>query len=76
MAAIQIRKGSIHATVEAIQDESGSREGAIEVSGAGAEVGCGGCDSDKEVIGSDIAKPSHGWNGHGDARPCSSPCRH
>ena len=49
MAALQIRRRSVHAVVEAIQDESSSGESAFETPGAGAAVGCGGGYSDKEV---------------------------
>ena len=46
MAALQVRRRSVHAAVEAIQDESSSGEGAIETTGAGAAVDRGGSNSD------------------------------
>lgn len=46
MAALQVRRWSGHAAVEAIQNERSGGEGALEAPGAGAEIGSGGRDSD------------------------------
>jgi hypothetical protein len=50
MASLQIHQRRVHAFIEAVQDERGSGEGAIETPGAGAEIGSGGCDPNSEVV--------------------------
>lgn len=59
MASIPVRRRSVHTAVEAIQDESSSGEGALKTPGAGAAVGCGRCDSNKEVKNRDRDLASH-----------------
>ena len=51
VAPLQVHRRSVHAVVEALQDESSSGEGAREIPGTGAEIGSGGRGSNKKVTG-------------------------
>ncbi len=55
MAFVQVRRWPVHAIVEAVQDESNSGEGAAETARAGAAVGRGGRDSNREVGAASLA---------------------
>ena len=50
MVVVQIRRRSVHAVVEAIQEKRSGGEGASEVSRAGARNNRGGRDSSEKVI--------------------------
>jgi hypothetical protein len=51
MAAVQVRRGRVHAFIEAIQDEGAGGAGAAKAAGAGTAGGCGGCGSKERVTG-------------------------